>query len=115
MDHEIVIDGVTYIRKDASLKSNFKFNPMCQYFTYYSCNPDATLRRLKSSFPNMNSFFVGKKGYCGKVCLEVNIEDITVDFLKRLLYESQNFFKIIETENDFNVMVAVEMSKQDLY
>ena len=115
MDNEIVINGVTYIRKDVPPKSNFKFNPGCQYFTYASGNPDATLRDLKSRFPKMNSFFVGKKGYCGKVCLEVNIEDITVDFLKRLLYVSTDFFNIIENENDFNTMVAVEMSRPTLH
>lgn len=114
MDNEITINGVTYVRKEQQPADNkYKFKNGCQYFTYYSSAPDHTLKKLKERFPGMNSFFVGKKGYCGKVCLEVNIEDITVDFLKRLLYVN-DFFEIIDNEIEFNMMVAVEMSRPTL-
>lgn len=114
MDNEIVINGITYIRKGALPESNIKFNPECQYFTYLSSNPDATLKDIKSRFPEMNSFFVGKKGYCGKVCLEVDIEDMNIGFFKRLLHVS-GFHSVIEDEKSFHAMVDKEMSKPDLH
>ena len=115
MDKEIIINGVTYIRKEMPDNQKCVFKNGCQYFIFYSSCPDVKLQKLRKNFPSLNSFFVGKKGYCGKVCLEVNIEDITIDFLKRLLYVSNDFFKIIENENDFNLMVANEMSNQDIF
>lgn len=115
MDNEITINGVTYVRKATPDNQKYVFRNGCQYFTFYSCCPDVRLQKLQEKFPKLNSFFVGKEGYCGKVCLEVNIEDITVDFLKRLLYVSNDFFNIIENEDDFNAMVAVEMSRPTLH
>lgn len=113
MDNEITINGITYVRKEMPDKKKYEFKNGCQYFTFHC--PDVRLRKLQENFPKLNSFFVGKKGYCGKVCLEVNIEDITVDFLKSLLYMSNAFFNIIENENDFNTMVAEEMSRPTLH
>lgn len=117
MDNEITINGVTYVRKDtiAKDKENYVFKNGCQYFTFHSACPDKRLQKLHENFPKMNSFFVGKKGYCGMVCLEVNIEDITVDFLRKLLYCSQDFYNIIVDEKDFNYMVHAEMSRPTLH
>ena len=114
MDNEIVINGVVYVRKEQQPKSKYKFKKGCQYFTYCSCNPDYTLEDLKERFPNMNSFFVGKKGYCGKVCLEAREGDMTVDFFKKIL-PVRDFFCIIEDEKTFKDMVNEEMSRPDLH
>ena len=111
MDNEITINGVTYVRKEMPDNRKYIFKYGCQYFTFYSCCPNAKLRELHENFPKLNSFFVGKEGYCGKVCLEVDIKDITVDFLKRLLYFSRDFFDIIDYEGKFKNMVNEEMSR----
>ena len=117
MDNEITINGVTYVRKETIAKDTVKyeFKNGCQYFTFYSCCPDIRLQTLQVNFPKLNSFFVGKKGYCGKVCLEVNIEDITVELLKKLLYCSNDFYNIIDNEKDFNAMVKEEISRPTLH
>ena len=109
MDNEITINGVTYVRKEMPDKQKYVFKNGCQYFTFFSSCPNIRLRTLQENFPKLNSFFVGRKGYCGRVCLEVNIEDITVDFLKKLLYYSQDFYNIIYDEKEFNDMVNKEM------
>ena len=114
MENELVINGVTYVRKDALPKLKYKFKQGCQYFTYLSSNPDATLKDLKARFPEMNSFFVGKKGYCGKVCLEVDIKDMNIGFFKKLL-PVDSFLSVIEDESSFYSMVDEEMSKPDLH
>lgn len=111
MDNEITINGVTYVRKETPDNQKYVFKNGCQYFTFYSCRPDVRLRTLHENFPELNSFFVGKRGYCGKVCLEVDSKDITVDFLKRLLYVSWDFFDIIDNEGKFKNMVNEEMSR----
>ena len=117
MDNEITINGVTYVRKDTIDKDTveYEFKKGCEYFTFYSCSPDSKMKDLQDQFPEKNVFFVGKKGYCGKVCLEVDIKDITVDFLKRLLYVSSYFFTIIDNEEKFMAMVKEEMSQRDLH
>jgi hypothetical protein len=117
MDNEITINGVTYVRKDTIAKDTVKyeFKKGCEYFTFASGNPDAKMNELQKNFPEKNVFFVGKAGYCGKVCLEVDIEDITVDFLKKLLYVSRDFFEIIDNEIAFAAMVTVEMCKPTLH
>ena len=113
MDNEITINGVTYVRKATIAKDTVKyeFKKGCEYFTFYSCNPDSKMKDLQGQFPEKNVFFVGKKGYCGKVCLEVEIKDITVDFLEKLLYVSRDFFNIIDNEEKFMAMVDEEMSR----
>lgn len=115
MDNVITINGITYVRQEMPDNQKYVFKNGCQYFTFHSVCPDVRLRELQENFPLQNTFFVGKKGYCGKVCLEVNVEDITVSFLKRLLYVSKDFFDIIDNEIDFNTMVAVEMSRPTLH
>lgn len=115
MNNEIVINGVTYVRKDIKKASNYAFKKGCEYFTFFSSNPDYKLKILQKKFPKMNSFFVGKQGYCGKVCLEVGVDDITVDFLKKLLTVSDNFFNIIDNQKKFNMMVDEEMKRPDLH
>ena len=116
MKDEITINGVVYVRKEQQPndKYKYKFKDGCQYFTYYSCNPDRTLKELKDRFPNINSFFVGKKGYCGKVCLEVPEVDMNTDFFKKIL-PVRDFFCIIEDEKTFKNMVDEEMSRPDLH
>ena len=115
MKDEITVNGVVYVRKEQQPpKIKYKFKKGCQYFTYYSSNPDRTLEELKERFPNMNSFFVGKKGYCGRVCLEVPEEDMIVGFFKKLLPVS-SFHSVIEDEKSFQLMVDEEMSKPDLH
>ena len=113
MDDEITINGVTYVRKDTVAKDTVKyeFKKGCEYFTFHSCRPDVKMKDLQEQFPEKNVFFVGKKGYCGKVCLEVDIKDITVDFLKKLLYVSGDFFNIIDNEEKFMDMVNEEMRR----
>ena len=112
MKDEITIDGVVYVRKEQQPKDKYKFKKGCQYLTYLSSNPDATLKELKERFPNMNSFFVGKKGYCGKVCLEVP-EAFCSGFFKKLL-PVQSFHSVVEDETTFQLMVDEEMSRPDL-
>lgn len=114
MENEIVINGVTYVRKDAPPAVKHKFKQGYQYFTYLSSDPDATLKDLKALFPEMNSFFIGKRGYCGMVCLEVAIASMNIGFFKRLLSVS-NFNSVIEDEKSFQAMVDKEMSKPDLH
>ena len=114
MDGEITINGVVYVRKEQQPKDKNKFKKGCQYFTYYSCNPDHTLKELKERFPNMNSFFVGKPGYCGKVCLEVPEKDMSAGFFKKLLPVA-NFHSAIEDEITFQAMVDAEMSRPTLH
>ena len=124
MDNEITINGVTYVRKDtiakdkgkyvfkiAKDKGKYVFKSGCRYYTFYSCDPDKCMEEIQEIFPKKNVFFVGKKGYCGKVCLEVDIKDITVDFLEKLLYVSRSFFNIIDNKEKFRDMVKVEMSR----
>lgn len=113
MKDEITVNGVVYVRKEQQPKDKYKFKKGCQYFTYYSCNPDHTLKELKERFPNMNSFFVGKKGYCGRVCLEVPDVDMSVGFFKKLL-PVQQFHSVVEDETTFQLMVDAEMSKPDM-
>lgn len=115
MKDEITVNGVVYVRKEQQpKKGKYKFKKGCQYFTYYSCNPDATLEDLKDRFPKMNSFFVGKKGYCGKVCLEVLDVDMSVEFFKKLLLVPE-FHSVVEDEESFQAMVDEEMSRPDLH
>lgn len=114
MEDEITVNGVVYVRKEQQPKDKYKFKDGCQYFTYCSCNPDRTLEELKERFPSMNSFFVGKKGYCGKVCLEVSEEDMSVGFFKKLL-PVQSFHSVVEDEKRFRSMVDEEMSRPDLH
>ena len=113
MKDEITVNGVVYMRKEQQSNDKYKFKDGCQYFTYYSCNPNSTLKELKERFPNMNSFFVGKPGYCGRVCLEVPIGDMSVGFFKKLL-PVQNFHSVIEDEKSFQAMVDEEMRRPDL-
>lgn len=114
MDNEITINGVVYVRKEQQPKGKYKFKNGCQYFTYDSCNPDHTLKELEERFPNMNSFFVGKPGYCGKVCLEVPVGDMSVEFFKKLLSVS-SFHSVIEDEKSFQAMVDEEMCRPTLH
>ena len=113
MDNEITINGITYVRKDtlANDKGEYVFKRGCRYYTFYSCNPDKCKEEIQAIFPKKNVFFVGKKGYCGKVCLEVDIKDITVDFLEKLLYVSRSFSNIIDNEEKFMDMVNEEMRR----
>lgn len=114
MKDEITVNGVVYVRKKQQpKKGKYKFRNGCQYFTYYSCNPDAILKELKERFPDMNSFFVGKKGYCGKVCLEVPVGDMSVGFFKKLLLVPE-FHSVVEDEESFQAMVDEEMSRPDM-
>lgn len=115
MDNEIVINGITYVRKENQSSSKYSFKNGCEYFTFYSCAPDNKLKILQETFPKMNSFFVGKKGYCGKVCLEASVNDITVDFLKKLLTVSKDFFNIIKDEKEFYIMVGEELGRPELH
>lgn len=117
MDNKIVINGVTYVRKDtiAKDKGKYVFKRGCRYYTFYPGNPDKCMENIQAKFPKKNVFFVGKKGYCGKVCLEVDINDITVDFLEELLYVSSSFFTIIDNKKEFMDMVNVEMSRPTLH
>lgn len=114
MDNEITINGVVYVRKKNQPTSKYSFKNGCEYFTFYSCDPGNKVKVLRETFPNMNSFFVGKKGYCGKVCLEVKVNDITVDFMKRLLQVSRDFLSIIKDEKQFYMMFGEEMGRPDV-
>ena len=114
MKDEITVNGVVYVRKEQQPKDKYKFKKGCQYFTYHSCDPDATLKKLENRFPDMVSFFVGKKGYCGKVCLEVPEDDMSVGFFKKLL-PVPDFYSVIEDEKSFQAMVDEEMSRPDLH
>ena len=114
MKDEITINGVVYVRKEPQPNDKYKFKTGCQYFTYYSCSPDYTLRELKKRFPDMNSFFVGKPGYCGKVCLEVPEDEMSLGFFKKLL-PVQDFHSVVEDKTSFQLMVDEEMGRPDLH
>ena len=119
MEDILVINGVEYIRKSSlsgdGNEHKSKYNEGCKYYTFPSSSPDAKLKDLSAAFPNLNVFFVGKKGYCGRVCVEVRQKDLTIDFLERLLLHSDGFSGIILGESTFQAMVDEEMSKPDLH
>ena len=115
LDDEIIINGEVYVRKYRKAPDECQFKKGSMYFTFHSSDPLSKLKELVKKFPEMNSFFVGKRGYCGRVCLEVDIRDVTVDFLKKLLYVSDSFFNIIEDEKEYYKMVGEEMGRPDLH
>lgn len=87
MEDEIIINGVVYVKKlhDENCTGNEEFIPGCTYYVFESCNPDGLGKTIKEVFPERTSFWIGNKGRCGGWFLRIRTEEITVEFLEKLM------------------------------